>query len=574
MRGAVRRSVLALAGLVLFGSTWPALADWAGFRDYVAIAEVRVEEESIRVEIRLRENGLPRLRALLGLAAEAPVSEIAGQILRMVADRSAIPEVRPIAVWRVDSSNNGGRGAEPYYQAEMTVPLRSRPRVLNLIPPDRADKELGLVVLHRGVPVADPAPLSKPARLQLDWSDPWRSRFDDAEHVRRHTEPRSFVYVEPYEVRHELLLKLKDLLPELDFVPVNPHRIQGEERERLKQAIGDLLLHRNPLRLDGLAAIPRLDRVEFVRYRREGVEIVPGGEPLDSATAVVGAILVYLTKRPAAEVELSWELFAAGESSRSVSLQLDDEIFDADVTRRDPVFRWSREEALGISPTQDALPTTIGSTEATSAPESLLLRVSGIVLAAAVAWRWRRSRLLPPGAGAQLSLTLAVAGCVVFYPEIARFSAHAGSAVLVGHGEEVMKAELQALLHNVYRAFELPEEEAAYDRLAMSLSGDVLEDVYLHQRRTLLQRGKGLGGDGRVQRVEVLSSDIESVDPESGRVSVAARWIAHGSVSHWGHSHPRDTLYAARLALSRAEDGRLKITDLEFTEERGTDPGM
>lgn len=59
MRGAVRRSVLALAGLVLFGSTWPALADWAGFRDYVAIAEVRVEEESIRVEIRLRENGLP-----------------------------------------------------------------------------------------------------------------------------------------------------------------------------------------------------------------------------------------------------------------------------------------------------------------------------------------------------------------------------------------------------------------------------------------------------------------------------------------------------------------------------------
>jgi hypothetical protein len=126
----------------------------------------------------------------------------------------------------------------------------------------------------------------------------------------------------------------------------------------------------------------------------------------------------------------------------------------------------------------------------------------------------------------------------------------------------------------VYRAFELPEEEAAYDRLAMSLSGEILEDVYLRQRRSLLQRGKGLGGDGRVQRVEVLSSDIESLDPKSGRCTVAARWIAHGSVSHWGHSHPRSTLYSARLALNRTEDGRLKITDLAFTEERGTDPAM
>lgn len=574
MRGAVRGTVLALAALVLFGPALPARADWAGFGNYAALAEVQVEDKVVTVDLRLREDGLPRLRALLDLAAEVPVSEIAGQILHIVADRRAIPEVRPTAVTRVDPSKNDRRGGEPYYQAEMTIPLASRPRVLNLIPPDRADKELGLVVLHKGVPVADLAPLSKPVRLQLDWSDPWRSRFDDAERARRHTEPRSFLYVEPYEVRHELLLRLQDLLPGLDFSPLDPHRVEGGERERLKHAIGDLLLHRNPLRLDGSTATPRLDRIEFVRYRREGVEIVTDGEPLDSASAVVGAILVYLTERPASKIELSWELFAAGEPSRSVSLQLDDETFDADMTRRDPVFRWSREEALGISPAQDALPTTARSTEAASASDALLLRAAGIALAAAVGWRWRRSRLLPPGAGAQLGLTLAVAGCVAFYPEIARFSAHAGSSVPAFLGEEAMKTELQALLHNVYRAFELPEEEAAYDRLAMSLSGEILEDVYLRQRRSLLQRVKGLGGDGRVRRVEVLASDIESVDPESGRCTVAARWIAHGSVSHWGHSHPRSTLYSARLALNRTEDGRLKITDLAFTEERGTDPAM
>lgn len=561
-----------LAMLLLFGSAWPTRADWAEFGSYAALAEVAVEADSITVNLRLREIGLPRLRSLLGRADDTPASELAGQLLRIAADRQPLPEAKPVSVARVDSSKDRRRTAEAYYEADLNYPLVRRPRTLHLLPPERAGKDLGLIVLHRGVPVADLAPLSKPARLQLDWNDPWRSRFDDAEMARRHSEPRSFVYVEPYEVRHELLLRLCDLLPRLNFAPVNPHRIEGAERERLKQAIGDLLLHRNSLRLDGEAATPRLDRVEFMRYGRGGVETVADGEPVDSATAVVGAILVYLTERPAEAVELTWELFDAVGASRPVSLQLNDETFEAEMTRRDPVFRWSVEEALKNPAVPEAASMIQQPLAVASAPGTVLLRTAGIALAAAVGWRWRRRRFLPPGTGAQLGVTLAVAGCVAFYPEIAHFPAHAGSTIPALLGEETMKTELRALLHNVYRAFQLPEEEAAYDRLAMSLSGELLDDIYLRQRRALLRRGKGFGGDGRVERVEILSSEIQSVDPKSGRCTVAARWIAHGAVSHWGHSHPRTTLYAARLVLRQAEDGRLKITDLEFTEGRRTDP--
>ncbi|WP_145986386.1 hypothetical protein [Methylocaldum marinum] len=567
MRAVVLRAACMPAMALLFAVAWPLRADWTGFGDYAAVAEVSVEEDAVRVNLRLRESGLPRLRALLGRADDAPASDLAGGLLRIVADRQGAAEFEILKLETNTSGKDGTGVAEAYFEADLNLPLARRPTGLTLSPPDRAAKALGLVVLHRGVPVADLAPLSKPARLQLDWNDPWQSRFADAERVRRHTEPRSFVYVEPYEVRHELLLRLSDLLPRLEIAPVNPHRIEGEEREKLRQAIGTLLLRRNPLRLDGVEVTARLDRIEFVRYRRSGVETIADSEPLDSATAVVGAILVYLTERPAGAVELTWEWFDAAGTGRAVSLQRDNETFDADVTQRDPVFRWSVEEALDTPGPEDSNPSSETFAARPSGTADLPLRAAGIALAMAVGWRWRRRRLLPPGTGGQLILTLAIAGCVAFYPEIAGLCADAGRTTPAS-AEDPVKSELEALLHNVYRAFQMPEEESAYDRLAISLSGEVLDEVYLSQRAALLQRRKGLGSDGRVERVQVLTTEIESLDQESGRCVVNARWIAHGSISHWGHSHPRSTLYAARLVLSRAEDGRLRIAALAFADAR------
>jgi hypothetical protein len=127
---------------------------------------------------------------------------------------------------------------------------------------------------------------------------------------------------------------------------------------------------------------------------------------------------------------------------------------------------------------------------------------------------------------------------------------------------------LPALLHNVYRAFQIAEEEAAYDRLALSLEGEILDDVYLRQRRALLQRNRGMGGDGRVERIEPLETRTEAVDSATGATTIFARWIAHGTVSHWGHSHPRSNVYAAHLNLRPVPDGGWKITGLDFTEGR------
>ena len=46
------------------------------------------------------------------------------------------------------------------------------------------------------------------------------------------------------------------------------------------------------------------------------------------------------------------------------------------------------------------------------------------------------------------------------------------------------QALLQVLLKNVYRAFDFREEEDVYDKLAFSVSGDLLSDIYLQNRKS------------------------------------------------------------------------------------------
>jgi hypothetical protein len=164
-----------------------------------------------------------------------------------------------------------------------------------------------------------------------------------------------------------------------------------------------------------------------------------------------------------------------------------------------------------------------------------------------------------------MSLMLALGFCVAYYPEIARVP-DTGTSATEPLPEHAAKIELQALLHNVYRAFQIPGEEVAYDRLAVSLDGDLLDTVYLRQRAALQQRDRGLGGEGRVYRIEILDSRIRRT--EARNLHIAARWVAHGTVSHWGHSHPRSNEYQANFVLSPSLEGRWKITGLEFLDAR------
>jgi hypothetical protein len=121
------------------------------------------------------------------------------------------------------------------------------------------------------------------------------------------------------------------------------------------------------------------------------------------------------------------------------------------------------------------------------------------------------------------------------------------------------------LLTNVYRSFDFSGERQVYDRLAMTVDGALLEQVYLDQRRSLRIARAG-GAQARVKTVDVESATPTLVPGTAADFTVRARWIIVGTVGHWGHVHQRSNLYEADLTISAA-NGAWKITDFEVLEQ-------
>jgi hypothetical protein len=126
------------------------------------------------------------------------------------------------------------------------------------------------------------------------------------------------------------------------------------------------------------------------------------------------------------------------------------------------------------------------------------------------------------------------------------------------------KRILAGVLPNIYRALEFREESVVFDRLALSVTGDTLTEVYLDQRKVLVMEERG-GARARVEAVEVI--EVDSIQPaSSGGFSAEAVWTVGGTVTHFGHRHFRQNRYDARVALV-PDEGVWKIRLIEVLNE-------
>ena len=135
---------------------------------------------------------------------------------------------------------------------------------------------------------------------------------------------------------------------------------------------------------------------------------------------------------------------------------------------------------------------------------------------------------------------------------------------------EPAQALLQVLLKNVYRAFDFRAEEDVYDKLAISVSGDLLTDIYLQNRRSFAIERAG-GAQAKIRSVEIEHAVAERLDDRPLAYAIKAEWSAQGSVGHWGQVHTRRNRYDTTVTVE-AVDGAWKIVDLEVLEEQRIDP--
>jgi len=123
-----------------------------------------------------------------------------------------------------------------------------------------------------------------------------------------------------------------------------------------------------------------------------------------------------------------------------------------------------------------------------------------------------------------------------------------------------------ALLRNTYHAFDFRDESAIYDTLEKSVSGPLLEEVYLEMRSSLELENSG---GPRVRVYEIALRECQEVpggDLATGGFRTRAEWVTIGEVTHWGHTHERTNRYEAEIALV-ALDETWKISGLDLLNE-------
>jgi hypothetical protein len=456
-------------------------------------------------------------------------------------------------------------GAELVVSVELVYSLTGRPKTISLRPPMRKDAaftaaNIGFVAYHLGLAVNDFRYLGTEETLDLDWEDAWYSQFRNRNLRRQYSAPlQGFLYVDPFEVRKEIIARPTDLQQWIDLGLEGKEIIPAAEQAGIKDKVAAFLTERNPVTIDGKRQEPVLDRIHFVRRTLRATGVVDPPEDLPVVSATLGVIFVYPISGLPQEVTMEWELFSP-RIARVPTVATDEAGgLPSTVTPDDPVLVWQN---FLTNPTTPALVDLAPPPE----PGRLAVPILSVIcflLVAALAFLALRAPSKTSWPVPLGGVLLIAAG--VFLAPFARVTVRnplAGSAAVTSADAQVI---VTGLLRNVYRAFDFRDEGVIYDMLARSASGDLLTQIYLETRRALELKNQG-GARAKVTDVEMLGAETTNLAEEVGFVTQCT-WNVAGSVGHWGHIHQRRNQYEAVLTV-KPVNGAWKVTRLELLSEQ------
>ena len=573
-----------------------ARADWinlSGAENTRNIAEIFVEKDHVRIQLEVFVEDISVFEELVPdnffpeLIPNRPNLEERQQIfaektLQVIADNG---ERLPVTFSMIESRMRIERPSpfvgsiNPYTRqvipgppedkrvlyAELIYPFKEKPKSLKFIPPKDENgfpkAPIGFLCYHEGALVVDFRMLTE-STLHLDWNDPWYSEFDTKVLQRKiGTGMRTFLYIEPYEVRNEILVRVKDMMAWMDFDLRGNEYIEEDEFNRLREQIGQFFLKRENVHIDGKRLKPILDRTAFVESSMLSSRFIEIPERVPLNTAMIGIIITYLTDGMPQEVSTQWDLFS--DRVKKVTARMTDPAgpFPYNLEPGDNVLKWTNYlnnytiptvENIAVASKHKGFPVPLASVAC-----FFLLIPVGILIVS----RTRKGQSVKIHF---LITALLSAGVIFLYP-----FGHVplgGDARASQFHEEDGKTILHSLLKNIYRSFDFREEEDVYDKLAISVSGNLLSRVYLDHRKSMVVQQAG-GAQAKVTDVAVESVTITPSGQTDGALDLRAVWAAQGSVGHWGHIHTRQNRYDAIVTIKPVE-GAWKIVDLDLLEEK------
>jgi hypothetical protein len=588
--------------IMLLLLTAGARADWinlTGAQSAPNIAEIHVNDDHVRIVLEIYVGDLDKFVDLLPDAwirrlgmEPVPIKErmqrFSTEILQIIADDDtqlqaertmAEPRMRierpnpfagminPVTRQRVPGPPEDKR----VLYAELVYPFISKPKSLTIIPPLEKSgipaASIGFIAYHKGVPVVDYRYLSEPARMDLDWDDPWYSRFENKSLKRwQQSGLLTFLYIEPYEVRHETLVRVKDLKTWMDLDLRGEEFIEVDEVEPLKKRVGQFLLQHSKVTIDEKKLPAILDRTSFVKYTMTRTFFLDKPERMPLNTAMLGVVITYLTQGIPQEVTVDWDLFS--DRIQKVPTQAVDPAgpFPSYITPDDNVFTWQNFLKTYQMPTVAKVVVDDSLTKLRVPVGSLLSLAVLVPLAFIIRKQKKRNKSIRRHL---LIVGLLVGGGILSFPFL-HVSMARPSVIPTKLNDKEAVVILENLLKNIYRSFDFREEEDVYDRLATSVSGDLLTDIYLQNRKSMIVT-QADGAQAKVKEIEIQDVSVKHLDDRPLALLFHSKWTAMGTVGHWGHIHMRKNQYEANITVEPV-DGAWKITDLELLEEKRIDP--
>lgn len=378
----------------------------------------------------------------------------------------------------------------------------------------------------------------------------------------------SFLYIEDFEVRHEILIPLATLesfftieRKEADFLSV-------AEQEASRETIEQFFAKANPIEIDRITVKPVISRLDFYGLDFKDFAKPAEKKKVSTANARVGIILSYSTKGTPDKVKVSWDMFNRSVwSVESVCFAFDQSfrpIFSK--LERNSIFEWDnpgRKVSLEVNPVEVSLqPRSIWSIPIVST--GCLLLGFAMCLSLLRKNESYKTKFIAIAILFIASLLCWPLTCVTFASPMEPIP-----KVAADKAEAVFKT----LHKNIYRSFDYHADSDIYDALAKSADGAFLETLYRQINQSLKMQEQG----GAISRVTDVN--WETVSPETTvdsqyqttqderSFAVQSTWTVVGTVEHWGHIHTRTNQYQAIFYLEPI-DGSWKLTGMNLLDEQ------
>lgn len=343
----------------------------------------------------------------------------------------------------------------------------------------------------------------KPQSFKFDWERAYENKrpsfaelrkkrkeqFEDSLGIASYTGLYSFVYINRFEVRHELLVPLLTLEEWVKVPRKDPDYLEIEEQSAAKENVAQFFSEKSSVQIDGIDKVGSLTRLNFFGLDIADFALNADPRKVSVHQARVGIIWTYPTKSTPKNVLFTWKGYSEfSPFLNSVVLVGNDAPMRHVFHSLEPELKWSGDL---LAPKNDRV------------------------------------------------------------------------AVLSNNPTDQETKQLtEAILSNIYRAFDFREDEDVYAALESVVDGPVLRDIYLRVKRSLIMAEQG----GTLAHAnEVVVNEITKIGKKSFDYEV--KWQVVSVSEHWGHIHKQTTEFRARLSLIQ-KSGFWKLIAFQLLDEK------